>query len=164
MIYARQINPDSGESILRSFPLLDVIPSEISFGLTGLGYIPVAYSWDFGDGDTSNKKLPSHTFNSYGSHRIRVSAQKNDGSWVIYDDDNHVILGKLDFEATPEKGDKPLLVTFSDASIAPEDYRFTGMIWDFGDTYGATGQQDTYHTYSEYGSYSVTVESYFEEI
>jgi len=164
MITAKQLDPNSGEYTQRSFPLLDIIPSDILFGLTGLNYIPVAYSWDFGDGDTSNRRLPSHTYNTYGSHRVRVSAQKGDGSWVTYDDDNKIVLGNLNFEVTPSSGDKPLLVKFSDASITPEDYRFTGMVWDFGDTTGATGKQDVYHTYSEYNSYNVTIESYFEEL
>lgn len=163
MIYAKKVT-SSGEYIPESFPVLGIIPSDISFGLTGIGYDPIDYSWDFGDGDTSKKRLPVHTYNTYGSHRIRVSAQKDDGTWTTYDNNDQVILGKLDFSRTPSSGNKPLSVTFSNASITNEDYQFTGMIWDFGDTYGATGQQDVYHTYSEYGSYSVGISSYFEHI
>ncbi|WP_309386347.1 PQQ-dependent sugar dehydrogenase [Cerasicoccus frondis] len=59
------------------------------------------------------------------------------------------------FSVTPEQGAAPLIVDFTDTSIAP-DSSIVSWSWDFGD--GATStQQSPQHSYSEAGVYTVSL-------
>jgi len=187
MISIKQRDPDSGLFILKSFPLIDVVPADVCFGVTGLSYgetgvyigwtgslgdtalfgetglssPPIAYNWDFGDGDNSTDPDPSHTYSTYGYHRVFLRVKDNTSIWfnVSGYTANHIILGKADFSAAPVYGDKPLSVNFEEENITPTGLQFTGLQWDFGDTFGATGSSPM-HNYVDYGSYSVDLETY----
>ncbi|MFO7864147.1 MAG: FISUMP domain-containing protein [Salinivirgaceae bacterium] len=41
---------------------------------------PTSWSWDFGDGSTSNEASPSHTYNSVGSYSIELTVSNDYGS------------------------------------------------------------------------------------
>lgn len=143
----------------KTFPVLDVVPASYKLGVTGLQFIPKRYLWDFGDGTSSNKVNTEHTYNSLGHHDVMLSVMDNYNTWHRIEEaqPHKIVLGKLDFEGTPRRGDKPLEVTFEDVSFSPTGCFFTGLQWDFGDTYGATGPNPAPHNYLDYGSYTVGI-------
>jgi PKD repeat protein len=157
-----QRDPVSGELVDKSLPLLGVMPLEVYFRLIDLEFTPYEYLWDFGDGTTSSKANPVHLYNTYGYHKIFVFIRNYGGSFISVSIPNRdIILGKLDFSGIPRSGDKPLSVQFDLDSIAPTGCQFTGMLWDFGDSIGATGMQGPLHPYSGYGAYSVGIDAVF---
>lgn len=158
--------PNDSSFVPKEFPLIDVIPTEVAFGITGLEFLPISYSWDFGDGTCSTKKNPSHIYTTHGYHRVfaYVKDRVNGVPINVGGYGNYVVLGKIDFNGDPKKGDKPLEVLFQEESIAPTGCQFTGIQWDFGDSFGATGIQRPPHTYIDYGSYSVNMKTTFDKI
>lgn len=157
---------DSQQLIPKTFPILDLVSTRYRFGVTGLGFTPKSYLWDFGDGTSSSAVSPEHTFNSLGHHEVMLSVSDNYNTWYRVEESypHQIILGKLDFLGTPRRGDKPLEVVFKDVSFSPEGCFFTGMQWDFGDTYGATGMNPAPHNYLDYGSYTVGVRAFLDKI
>jgi hypothetical protein len=54
----------------------------ISFKGTGIDYDGVidSYYWDFGEGSTSNKQNPIHTFLNMGTYTVTLTVTDNDGA------------------------------------------------------------------------------------
>lgn len=109
-------------------------------------------TWDFGDGseiDTSSN--PTHTYNEIGTYTVTLTASNG----VETDSKTETIIATqkptAEFNADPLVGYAPLSVTFTDLS-----YSATEWNWDFGDGTVSNGQNPT-HTYSQAGSYTVTL-------
>lgn len=73
-------------NIHNDFPVADFVappvgcaPYTINFTNTGRGG---AYLWDFGDGNTSTLRNPSHTFNAPGTYTVRLVANMDNGCRV----------------------------------------------------------------------------------
>lgn len=166
VILVSSVDSDTGDITPTDFPILDIVPSSYKFGYTGLFFVPKRVSWDFGDGTSSSDPDPTHTYNTHGYHDVQLSIMDNGGHWyrvaAIYR--HHIALGKMDFSGDPLRGDKPLTVTFEDENYAPTGSSYTGMQWDFGDTYGATGMNPSPHTYLDYGSYTVEIDATLDTI
>lgn len=144
-------------------------PSEGETGyqvvFTGMQIDPLAYSWDFGDGEHSSDAEPSHTFNTYGYHKVLSLICDTGAHWgYVCGVSTQVILGKMGIAGSPRSGDKPLTVIFTDESLAPTGSQFTGMQVIYGDVLGATGMISTPHTYTDYGTYNVEVKGQFDSI
>lgn len=52
----------------------------IAFSTNTRGTAPLAYSWDFGDGNTSTDAAPSHTYENVGSYTVSVTVTNMAGS------------------------------------------------------------------------------------
>lgn len=154
-----KVDRDTGALIPKTFPVVDCIPLEVQFGISGVLFVPKEYLWDFGDGSSSTESNPRHTYVTYGYHRVLLAVRDEALVWSEMDrvHVNSIIIGKLDFVGSPRSGGKPLSVTFFDESVAPSGYQYTGIQWDFGDTYVATGAQPPPHSYLDYGSYNVSI-------
>jgi PKD repeat protein len=148
----------------KDLPFINVIPQTLYFGITGMSEDFNYYNWDFGDGNGSSQKFPVHTYTTYGHHKVKVSVKNFGETWMSLEEgETDVILGKIDIEAHPINGDKPLPVHFKNLSISPTGTQFTGWQWDYGDTYGATGISDKLHNYVDYGSFTVGLSSILRE-
>jgi PKD repeat protein len=115
-----------------------------------------AWSWTFGDGNTSADQNPNHTYNSDGVYTVSLTITTASGSDVCTKD-SLISVGSLtaDFTANPTSGSKPLAVQFTDQSISGGT-PVSSWSWDFGD--GATStQQDPSHTYTNAGTYTVSL-------
>jgi PKD repeat protein len=165
ILLVSKVEPGTEELTPKTFPVLDVVPSEYEFGYTGLNFIPKKYLWDFGDGTTSDQPKPRHTYSTYGFHRVYLTLMNVSGETMVASQlyDHSIALGKVDFSGEPLRGDKPLNVSFEDSSIAPTGCQYTGLQWDFGDTHGSTGQT-TSNNYLDYGSYAVEVNATLDTI
>jgi PKD repeat protein len=60
-------------------PIKGTVPLTVTFSDLSTGS-PTNWSWDFGDGGTSNEQNPIHTYNTYGSHAVNLTATNYVGS------------------------------------------------------------------------------------
>jgi serine protease len=105
------------------------------------------WTWDFGDGTTSNEQNPAHTYQNTGYYTVRLTVVGPKGS-DTETKSNYIQLTMpsvpvANFTAKPRSGNGPLVVQFTDTSTG----HVTSRLWDFGD--GATStQQNPIHTYT----------------
>ena len=120
----------------------------------------VSWSWEFGDGGTSDERNPSHTYSSDGKYTVTLTVTDNTGRTRTCTKTNYIVVGgiKAQFAANPTYGDCPLSVTFTDNSLGA----ITNWRWDFGDGTilemdNSDYQQNVTHTYNTPGKYIVTL-------
>jgi serine protease len=105
------------------------------------------WTWDFGDGKTSNERNPVHTYQSPGTYTVTLTVvgPRGTDSKTIQDYIQLTMPSApvANFKATPRSGDGPLVVQFTDTSIG----HVTSRQWDFGDGTTST-QQHPVHTYT----------------
>jgi large repetitive protein len=109
--------------------------------------------WDFGDGTTDTSPNPSHTFNPWGTYKVRLTVTGPGGT---KSKTAKVIAvrppkPKAAFTPTPAVGPAPLMVQFTDASTGLIDSRS----WSFGDGSAADTTPTPGHTYNNPGKYKV---------
>lgn len=116
------------------------------------------YSWDFGDGNSSNSADPSHSYTSSGVYTATLIVTDNDG----LTGSASVVITVLNaspvavISANPLSGNAPLLVNFDASSSYDPDGSVTAYSWNFGDGTSATGVS-TSHTYTVAGTYTATL-------
>ena len=118
--------------------------------------IPSSWSWDFGDGTSSNEQNPSHVYAASGTYTVTLTVGNQLGGdsltftdFVLVD----VIPPVADFAADPSSGLSPLAVQFQDLSSGgiPDTW-----LWDFGDGTSSNLAQPA-HVYATSGYYSVSL-------
>lgn len=115
-----------------------------------------SWSWDFGDGTSSNQQNPVHTYDAPGSYDIGLTVTDANGC-----SDSEVraffvqVIGPApDFTADVASGPVPLDVTFTDETVASAP--LIGWNWELGD--GATSSlANPSHTYSTAGGFDVSL-------
>jgi PKD repeat protein len=121
------------------------------------GSSPYSYRWTFGDGSSSTQQNPSHTYSQAGSYTATFTVtddddnQESDSVTISVSAANPLSAGIV---ASPTSGEAPLTVSFTGtATGGSSPYSF---FWRFddGDT---SSQQNPTHTFSEPGTYSVTL-------
>lgn len=148
-------------------PVQGDYPLEVSFESTATGDI-VEQNWNFGDsGSSSNTATGTeavHTYESAGMFTVTLTVTRNDSiNGGMVDE----VLEKADlitvevppivaeFSGTPLTGDFPLAVTFTnDSTGVPDGSLFE---WDFGDGGTDTDPVEVIHTYTEAGSFDVSL-------
>jgi len=116
-----------------------------------------SWAWDFGDGETSTERNPSHHFDQPGTYNVRLTASDDDGAT---DAASHQVA-----PTAPPANDPPhaefivsceeLTCRFTDQST-DADGTIASRGWDFGD--GATStERNPSHTYAAAGQYTVTL-------
>ncbi len=110
------------------------------------------YFWDFGDGNVSSEKEPSHTYYTTGKYNVKLIiegpggiAESSDVVVNIYDKPF------ANFEVRPTVVKLPETVSFINKSERAINY-----IWDFGDGNTST-QHSLQYAYQEAGSYDVSL-------
>ena len=118
----------------------------------------VSWLWDFGDGQGSTEQDPSHVYDQGGVYTVSLTIAEADGHTDTHIEDGYITV--LDtgptagFSAALLGGDQPLGIGFTDLSTSYDG--ITSWLWDLGD--GSTDtQQSPQHTYTEAGSYWVTL-------
>ena len=115
---------------------------------------PTAWSWTFGDSNTSTVQNPSHSYTAVGSYTVALTATNAYGN-NTNTKNNYITVGNkpvANFSGTPTSGAAPLAVTFTDSST----YSPTAWAWTFGDSNTSTLQNPS-HTYSSAGTYTVAL-------
>ena len=111
-----------------------------------------SYSWDFGDEvGTSTEENPEYTFEGGGIYTVKLTASNNSESNEILKQ-----VTVIDPLAAPlasfTSSVNYLEVVFTNTSANAESYQ-----WDFGDGLGSSQQESPNYTYSESGTYTVTL-------
>jgi PKD repeat protein len=114
------------------------------------------YSWNFGDGQGSDRRDPSHTYSSSGTYTVTLTVTDNDGA-------SNSVSHQVSVTAPPPPNQPPnaefaasctnLSCSFTDQSSDP-DGQVVAWSWDFGDGQGSSGPTPS-HTYASAGSYTV---------
>ena len=115
---------------------------------------PTTWLWDFGDGETSTERNPTHTYTTAGIYTVSLTATNASGS------DTEIKTGYI------EAGTDPIADFSIDSDINYITHTFeftdkslnnpTSWLWDFGDGETSTEQNPT-HTYTGAQSYWVTL-------
>ena len=122
---------------------------------------PTSWSWDFGDGMTSNEQNPLHSYDAIGEYMVTLTIE-NDSTDCISTVEQPIFagdtLGYPDscmawFYGYPDSADY-LIIYFQDMSIGQDGYPPESWYWEFGDGNTSTDQNPT-HMYAEEGTYTV---------
>jgi PKD repeat protein len=117
----------------------------------------VAWSWDFGDGDTSFEQNTVHQYADKGTYTVTLTVQDDDGAT-----DTEVklvtvqnIAPNADFTYTPASPVNDTVICFNDISSDPDGTIFS-RYWAFGDDYYSSKASPN-HCYYGSGVYTVTL-------
>ncbi|HEY0750519.1 MAG TPA: PKD domain-containing protein, partial [Chitinophagaceae bacterium] len=120
----------------------------------------LTYNWDFGDGNTSNGMSPTHTYATYNSYNITLSATSGYGcqsqvsqtlpASAFYDSP------VVDFSSAATVCQNES-TGFTNLSTAPNS-TITSALWSFGDGTTST-QTNPDKTYSRPGTFTVKLEA-----
>lgn len=141
-------------------------PLTIQFTDTSSGD-PTAWYWTFGDGSTSTSENPSHTYTEAGTYTVKLLVTNSAGSDSV-SQSNFIVAAAstttsatktattpvASFSADITSGTNPMTVQFTDTSSNSPAYWY----WSFGDGTHSTSQNPS-HTYSDTGTYSVTLKA-----
>lgn len=132
---------------------------------------PTSWFWDFGDGNTSKQKNPTHAYGKIGGYTVNLTVKNDVGSHTI-SKYGYVLMGIKDEPATPAyfssdvtSGNAPFTVTFIDDLDAQFPNYPIWREWDFGDGVVQTYVVDdndsatpyATHTYEKPSKYTVTL-------
>lgn len=119
-----------------------------------------SYTWDFGDGATSNLANPTHAYATPGTYSPTLTVTDNAGATAIAATDQITVTANQAPTAaasgTPATGKEPLLVNFSSAGSGDSDGTIT-YTWDFGDGSPEKTSANPTHTYNAAGTYTATL-------
>jgi PKD repeat protein len=131
-------------------------PAPLTVDFTDIsGGLVDAWDWDFGDGQSSFLRNPSHQFALPGSYTVSLTVSGPGGS------DSETKIGFVtvldptpiaEFIGSPTTGTAPLVVSFSDLSLG----NGLSWSWDFGDGQTSTVQNPV-TTYALAGTYTVAL-------
>ncbi len=129
------------------------VPHTVNFTNTTVNSGALAFSWDFGDGNTSNAFSPNHTYTTTGIYTVALTVTDvSTGCSDIFTSNNLVDLtSKLAFSYSTQTGCGPTTVNFSNNSQGTT----TNWIWDFGDGNISNVNNPT-HTYTTAGCYTTS--------
>ncbi|HWQ67102.1 MAG TPA: PKD domain-containing protein [Methanospirillum sp.] len=138
----------------RGAPTSGTAPLSVSF--TDLsGGNPDKWTWNFGDGSTSEQQHPEHTYQAPGEYTVSLTAVNEFGDSTEVRERYITVVEKpvplkASFMGEPTSGTAPLSVKFSDLSTGgPQSW-----LWNFGDG-GSAIEQNPTHVYAEPGDYTV---------
>lgn len=136
-------------------PTSGTFPLSVAFTDQSTGSIS-AWSWDFGDGETSTAQNPTHVYDFAGTFTVTLTVTGPGGSDVETATDLVTVsvppAPEAGFGATRRSGKAPLSVTFTDGSTGS----VTAWSWSFGDG-GTSTEQNPAHVYTSPGRYTVSL-------
>lgn len=139
--------------------VLDAETRLVEFTNTSTGEA-LSYTWDFGDGNTSNAQNPQHTYASYGVFTVRLTVTNSSGSQTV-EKPIEIVEPQPVFEpvtvvftGAPPSGAAPLTVQFDSSQTTGDIATYR---WQFGDGSESTDANPS-HTYQANGTYTVTLE------
>jgi gliding motility-associated-like protein len=140
-------------------PVTGCAPLTSTFTNTSVGGID--YSWDFGNGNTSDLENPGvNIYAANGSYSVSLTMTDQFGCTASSVNTNMIVVSDAvaDFSADVLNGCDPLSVQFSDESTVPDPSGdpITTWDWDFGDGNTFSGENPPINIYPV-GVYDVTL-------
>ena len=148
-------------------PIVVTLPA-VNFSATpASGYAPLtvqfinrtagkvdSWVWDFGDGNASTEKSPTHVYTQVGNYTVKLTATNPGGTSVKIGAVPIVVsmpaLPVANFSMTPASGFAELTAHFINRSTGKVD----SWLWDFGDN-STSAEVSPTHVYAQVGSYTV---------
>jgi hypothetical protein len=165
------INPKTLHiSHLSASPSFGSAPLEVSFDITASGGSGnYTYLWDFGDGSTSERQSPLHTFTSEGTYKVTVTVADYYDPFQTLEMQKTItvrpLFDSLDIHVsgTPMSGTAPLYILLTVNIISELGGPFE-ITCDYGDLKSNTISTDTNtvtfnHTFQEAGIYQILIEA-----
>jgi PKD repeat protein len=147
---------NSPQSDFRANQTKGITPFTVKFTDISTGN-PTRWKWDFGDGETSGEKNPTHIYSTSGSsstdkYTVTLSVLNAYGEDTEIKADYITVTQKpiAEFTVNNRQGKAPFIVNFRDLSAGNP----TTWSWEFGDGTGSSEQNPT-HVYPFEGSYDV---------
>jgi gliding motility-associated-like protein len=118
---------------------------------------PTSYSWDLGNGTTSNRQNPSTTYFEPGTYTIKLTIKNSLGQDSAVKTNYITVQPKPvpKFSASPLNGCFPLKTQFKDLTDA-QGSPIVKWEWDFGDGV-LSNVQNPGHTYNNVGNFNVSL-------
>ena len=118
-----------------------------------------SYFWDFGDGNAGTGFEPTHTYNTYGTFDVVMTATGSNGCTAS--DTIEVVFEKfvsasLNLDVTEYSGCAPFALT----TLQNNSNNANSFVWDFGDgtpPYTTTNQTPPNHIYIDAGTYTISL-------
>ncbi len=123
----------------------------VSFSNTSTGD-QLIFTWDFGDGGSSNETNPTHAYASSGTYTITLTASSPVGA-DSFSSIVNVLQGPI-ASFTSSSPDALGEVTIFTNTSSGDNLSFA---WDFGDGSPGSSAENPTHTYAQPGSYTVTL-------
>lgn len=145
-------------------PVSGTIPLVVDFDSSS-SVFPVGstinYTWDFGDGSTSDVPNPSHTYSLSGSYAVTLTISDGINSDIssvvtITANEPNAPIAEAIFVADASTGVAPAIINFDASASTSTGGSITSYSWDFGDNTTATGVNAS-HEFSVAGVYTVTL-------
>lgn len=137
-------------------PTTGTLPLTVAFTDQSTGNI-TAWSWNFGDDQSSTQRNPTHVYQSNGDFTVSLTVSGPTGS-VTTTKTNYIHVNappqvpSANFAASPQTGNQPLTVNFTDQSTG----NIATWTWSFGDGSTSTQQNPT-HIYNNTGDFTVSL-------
>ncbi len=121
----------------------------------------ITFSWDFGDGATSNLESPLHQYTTSGTYTISLAVTSINGcpasitETITVTKDPNVAAGFIINDADQCADGNGY--NFANSSTVASGYTITSYSWDFGDGTPFVNTENPSHTYASPGNYTVTL-------
>ena len=118
---------------------------------------PIFWSWDFGNGQTSNQQNPTVTYGSPGTYTVTLIVRNKDGSNAIRKD-NYITVypfPQVSFGSNLQTACAPTTIQFTDKSD-PRQGSLVSWNWKFGDGTTSSAQNPS-HSYTQTGYYDIVL-------
>lgn len=120
----------------------------------------LGFSWNFGDGNTSEQENPAHAYATEGNYDVTLTVTDNQGA-------THRAATRAQISATgnqapvaqingPYSGRPNQAIAFSSAGSADADGQIVSYAWDFGDG-ASSADANPSHSYAQVGSYNLSL-------
>ena len=138
----------------------------VKFTDTSIG--ATSWSWDFGDGLTSDEQNPTHRYKEVGSYNVTLTVDDGTGTTSVMTQTVQITAGYTTPTPTPTPAVPGVVeAIFYSTAVGTRTIEFTdqstGLIagssswlWDFGDATSSTEQNPT-HLYPKDGEYTVVL-------
>ena len=119
-----------------------------------------SYSWNFGDGNTSTLQSPSHTYLTYGTFPVTMTATSPGGCTttanltVIFE---RFVSASISLDLSQYSGCAPLALT----TLLNNSTNASNFVWNFGDgtIINTTNPAPPVHSYTTAGNYTISLVS-----
>ncbi len=135
-------------------------PLNVNFtdqSLPGSGTL-AAWNWDFGDGNTSNLKNPSHKYTAAGNFPVALQVVNSNGCSKVITKTGYIQIPNgvtPGFSLITSSGCKiPITVNFNNTSTGPGTLSY---VWDFGDATPTSTLVAPGHTYNTSGNFPISL-------
>ena len=137
------------------------LPIQFSDQSTSTGTI-IGWTWDFGDGNTSNLPNPSHTYTSVGRYEVSLTILDSEGCQATISGDSIFVGNQIDVDFIYDVNeacipDAIITTNLSGPTPLPED---VSWIWEFGDG-GTSSMREPIYQYGDTGVFDVSLTATF---